>query len=82
MLERGRTQPWVSVTCGDCGTDFPLSTRNAFRARNEGREPRCAMCRRPPRPLSDEERRRFSAWWADRLGGMEQAVELAGLIWR
>ena len=82
VLDSGRMQPWVSVACGDCGINFPLSKRSALRARSEGREHRCLICRRPSTPLRDEERRTLWAWWIRRLGSMDEAVELAGLIWR
>lgn len=76
-----RSQSFVLVRCEGCGDHFELSTRSAQRYASEGREPRCTICRRPCTPLSDDERRRFSAWWRERFS-LEEIRELADAIWR
>ena len=56
------------MTCGGCGDKFELSLRREYAHRVEGKEPRCLLCRRPPRPLTDEERERFTRWWLAESG--------------
>ena len=68
----------VTVVCDQCGDRFELSVRNEFRHRTEGTRPRCRMCRRPQKPMTDEERARYVDWWLTRSGlSLDELRELA-----
>ena len=61
---------------------FELSLRREYAHRIEGKEPRCLPCRRPLKPLTDEERERFTRWWLEESGlSMRELYEIAaGLV--
>ena len=66
------------MRCEGCGDRFELSVRGVQRYRAEGREPRCAICRRPHTPLTTEERSRFKLWWIEESGlSISELRELA-----
>ena len=64
------------MRCGDCGASFELSKRNEYGWRSRGLEPRCEWCRRPPKPVTEADRR----WWLERFSH-EEIQGMAAAIW-
>jgi hypothetical protein len=64
------------VRCGGCDERFELSVRNEYRARRDGRVPRCRDCRRPrvPPPVD------AYTYWLSRFS-LSEIEELAARIW-
>jgi hypothetical protein len=65
-----------TVVCGDCEYSFEISARREYDWRRKGRQPVCEPCRRPPKPVTEEDRQ----WWLERFS-LDEIRQIAVALW-